>query len=389
MAWLFKHTRSCNWFIGWRIGKKLFNRSTGTPKRKQAEKQIKLLELMADANRQKRLTEDFYCSLRRTEPKREPLRSVAEAFLAKSKGTTAPGSFIRYKLVTDSFLEYLHADDSVPVAGDITPETIQEFLNGARARTSAGTANFYRKVLRAMFNHALQNGKITTSPMESIEGYKASKEEVENQRRPFSLDEIQAAYNAATNAFWRFAIVFGLYTGLRLGNIATFRWRDVDLRKQVVKVVDIKSPDTLEIPICSPFLLNVFAELRRKSPKAKPEDYIFPDYAAMYLAKSNSGEHRSAKLSTEFRRILADAKLVGKYERKHQGKGRSCRRVVSPLSFHSLRHNFITMLQERGASQMVARQLVGHDSDAVNQLYTHATPDALRKSLKRLPEVFK
>jgi integrase len=131
------------------------------------------------------------------------------------------------------------------------------------------------------------------------------------------------------------------------------------------------------------------AELHRKSPAAKPEDYIFPEYATMYLPKSGGEENDSGALSTEFRKVLVAAKLCGNYERKDQGTGRSCRRKTSPLSFHSLRHNFITLLQERGASQMVARQLVGHNSDAVNQLYTHASPDALRKSLKALPEVFK
>ena len=207
--------------MGWRVGKKLFNRSTGTSNRKQAERSISLLTLMAQANREKRLTEDFYCSLIKTEPKRVPLREICRAFLAKSKGTTAPGTFVRYKLVTDSFLDYLHADESTPIAAEVSTETIQQFLNDARTRTSAGTANFYRKVLRAMFNHA--GDKISTNPMAKIDSFKANKDEVENQRRPFELAEIQSAYNVAPNDFWRFAIVFGLYTGLRLGNVATLR----------------------------------------------------------------------------------------------------------------------------------------------------------------------
>src|ERR1035438_2598872 len=110
MAWLYKQTRSINWFMGWRVGKKLFNRSTGTSNRKQAEKSLALYKLMAQANRDKLLTEDVYCSLAKTEPKRVPLCEVARAFLIKCKGTLAPGSFTRYKLVTDSLIEYLHAD---------------------------------------------------------------------------------------------------------------------------------------------------------------------------------------------------------------------------------------------------------------------------------------
>jgi integrase len=389
MAWLYKNPRSRFWFIGWRIGKKVFNRSTKVTDRKEAEKHLATYNLMADANQAKRLTEDFFNSLTGRELERIPLRDGADKFLEKCKGTTQPGTFVRYRMVIDSLLEYLHASDTAPLLGDVTSEVIQQFLNDARGRTSATTANFYRKVLNAFFAHALENKKITSNPVKGIGTFKASKEEIEISRRPFELSEIRDAYNVAPNNFWRFAIVFGLYTGLRLGNVVTLRWRDVDLTRKLVNVVDIKSPDKLQIPIESPFLLNTLAELRRRSPKARPEHFLFPDYARIYLNKSKDGENNSADLSREFRGILVKAKLLGKYERKEQGTGRSCRRPVSALSFHSLRHNFVTMLKERGASQMVARELVGHDSDAVNELYTHTSPEIVRRSLKKLPEVFK
>lgn len=388
MAWLYRHPRSKFWFIGWRVGKKTFNRSTKVTDRKEAEKHLALYNLMSDASREKRLTEDFFNSLTGREHQRISLRNGTDKFLEKCKGTTQPGTFVRYRLVVDSLLDYLHASDTAPLIGDVTSEVIQQFLNDVRGRTSSTTANFYRKVLNALFAHAVENRKITTNPVKDVDTYKASKEEIEISRRPFELSEIRMAYDAAPNNFWRFAIVFGLYTGLRLGNVVTLRWRDVDLRKGMVNVVDIKSPDKLQIPIVSPFLLNLFAELRRRSPKGKPENFIFPEYAARYLSKSKDGENNSAELSSEFRDILVAAKLLDKYQRTRQGVGRSCRRAVSPLSFHSLRHNFVTMLKERGASQMVARELVGHDSDAVNELYTHTSPEVVRQSLKKLPEVF-
>ena len=389
MAWLYRNPRSKFWFIGWRIGKKVFNRSTKVTDRKEAEKHLATYNLMADANRQNRLMEDFFNSLTGRELERITLRAGAARFLEKCKGTTQAGSFVRYRMVIDSLLEYLHTSDTTPLLSDVTGEIVQQFLNDVRVRTSSSTANFYRKVLNAFFAHALENKKIRTNPVKSIGTFKSNKEEIEVSRRPFELSEIRSAYSAAPNNFWRFAIVFGLYTGLRLGNIVSLRWRNVDLRHKLVSVVDIKSPEKLQIPIVSPFLLNLLAELRRRAPKARPDDFVFPDYARIYLSKSKDGENNSAKLSTEFRSILVNAKLLGKYEHKEQGKGRSCRRAVAALSFHSLRHNFVTMLKERGASQMVARELVGHDSDAVNDLYTHTSPKIIRQSLKRLPEVFK
>ena len=389
MAWLYKHPRSQFWQIGWRVGNKLFNRSTKVTNRAEAEKKLALFDLMADANHARRLTDDFYNSLTGRELERITLRDAAEKFLEKCKGSTQPGTFVRYRMVTESLLEYTHASATAPLIGDINNEVLQSFLNDVRGRTSATTANFYRKVLNALFAHALENKKIRANPVANVSTYTASFEDAQISRRPFTEDEIRSAYKAAPNDFWRFAIVFGLYTGLRLGNIATLRWRDVDLKAQAVRVVDIKSPDKLEIPIVSPFLLNLLSGLQVKAAKADPESFLFPEYANLYLSKSKDGENKGAALSKEFRGILVDAKLLGKYKHKKQGTGRSCRRGVSPLSFHSLRHNFVTMLKERGASQMVARELVGHDSDAVNELYTHASPEVIRKSLKRLPEVFK
>ena len=389
MAWLYKHPRSQYWQIGWRVGNKLFNRSTKAATRADAEKQLALLDLMADAKRGGRLTEDFFNSLNGRELERITLWKAVEKYLEMCKGTTTAGTYVRYRMVLNSLMKFLNASDTAPRLGDIDSEIIQGFLNDARTRTSASNVNFYRKCLNAFFADARDKKKITGNPVSSVGAYKATKEDMEVSRRPFQESEIRAAYAAAPNDFWRFAIVFGLYTGLRLGNVATLRWREVDLNKRTIHVVDIKSPAKLEIPIESPFLINLFVELRKKSPKATPENFLFPEYARLYLAKSKDGENRAAKLSGEFRDILVAAKLLEKYRNNKPGTERSYRRTVSPLSFHSLRHNFVTILKERGASQMVARELVGHDSDAVNQLYTHTSPEIIRESIKRLPEVFK
>jgi len=59
MAWLYQPPRSQFWQIGWRVGNKLFNRSTKVANRAEAEKKLALFGLMAEANQQKRLTENF------------------------------------------------------------------------------------------------------------------------------------------------------------------------------------------------------------------------------------------------------------------------------------------------------------------------------------------
>src|SRR5208283_5555730 len=101
MAWLYKHPHSRFWQIGWRVGNKLFNRTTKVTDRTKAEKKLALFDLMADANRERRLTEDFYNSLTGRELEQITLRDGVEKYLDKCKGTTQPGTFVRYRMVVD------------------------------------------------------------------------------------------------------------------------------------------------------------------------------------------------------------------------------------------------------------------------------------------------
>lgn len=84
MAWIYKHPKSGRWFLGWRVGKKLFNRTTGTADRKEAEKQLATCEIMVDTNRQGRLTEAVFRSLTGQSVQRVALKVAVDGGLAGS-----------------------------------------------------------------------------------------------------------------------------------------------------------------------------------------------------------------------------------------------------------------------------------------------------------------
>jgi integrase len=96
-------------------------------------------------------------------------------------------------------------------------------------------------------------------------------------------------------------------------------------------------------------------------------------------------------LSNGFRSIMADAGLVEGRKADHSstGKGRTTKRQVSELSFHSLRHSAVTFLKASGASDVLAREIVGHDSAAVSRSYTHLATEDLRPAIDNLPDVTK
>jgi integrase len=51
------------------------------------------------------------------------------------------------------------------------------------------------------------------------------------------------------------------------------------------------------------------------------------------------------------------------------------------LSFHSLRHTAVSLLKDAGVPDAVVMALVGHESTAISQRYTHAAlPNRFPKS---------
>ena len=109
---------------------------------------------------------------------------------------------------------------------------------------------------------------------------------------------------------------------------------------------------------------------------------VFPKAAAIAAV-------RVGTLSNQFADILSSVGLVA--ERDHQkaedGKGRDSERKASKLSFHCLRHTATSLLKNAGVSDVVAREIIGHDSPEISRVYTHIEKPALVDAMQKLPDV--
>ncbi len=79
--------------------------------------------------------------------------------------------------------------------------------------------------------------------------------------------------------------------------------------------------------------------------------------------------------------------FYGKRKHESTGKGRRAKREMGGLSFHCLRHTATSLLKNAGVSDVIAREIIGHDSEAVSRAYTHIETSALRSALDKLPNV--
>jgi integrase len=90
-------------------------------------------------------------------------------------------------------------------------------------------------------------------------------------------------------------------------------------------------------------------------------------------------------LSNQFADLLAQAGLRRKKPHRKNADGGSDRRG-GELSFHCLRDTAVTMMKEAGIPSAVVMELVGHDSDAMSEHYTHVGIEAMQRAADSLPD---
>jgi len=172
---------------------------------------------------------------------------------------------------------------------------------------------------------------------------------------------------------WKSLVLFGLYTGQRLGDLARLTWSNIDQVHDELRLVTAKTGRSMIIPLAAPLRKHI-------DQMALSDDPATPLHPRAYATIDVQG--RSGTLSRQFAELLSQAGLAKKKPHR-KGTGRE----VSPLSFHSLRRTATTLLHEAGIPQAVAQALIGHDSAAMHEVYISVGRQALEKAVAALPEL--
>ena len=159
-------------------------------------------------------------------------------------------------------------------------------------------------------------------------------------------------------------------------------WDNVDVRRQQISLTTIKTGRRILLPIAKP-LLAYLLELSAPD-NSDTHAPVFPD--AYALVQKQSG--RTSSLSNQFRSILVSAGLAPPRSGMAPREGRAGKHIGNPLSFHCLRHTATSMLKNAGVGEAVARDIIGHDSKAISDNYTHIDDDAKRTALNSLPDIY-
>ena len=201
-----------------------------------------------------------------------PFTSVADyasQWLSARKAEVSPSTHRRYGDTIAKFLEFLgsHAQRGID---EITTQQIGGFRDLILATTSATTSNHALKIVKMLMRSARLGGCLFVDPAEAV---KPAKSEMMPERRAFTLDELRAVIEVA-NDEWRSIIMFGLYSGQRLADIASLTWSQVDLLRDELRLVTRKTHRRLVIPIAPPLhehLLTLAPAVASHQPRCTPK----------------------------------------------------------------------------------------------------------------------
>ncbi len=368
-----------NWYASYykADGTRAF-KSTGTPDKKLANQIMLQFEEAEKQGRAQRLTmkrvrdtlSQIYQSVHNEELPADETEPFLLQWLERKETELAESSLQEYKQTITAFLEFIGPRKDKPLDA-ITKAIVTNWRDSLLKRVSPATARKQIVILRGAFNDAIREGRARENPTLAVKVKK-----VQGQRRmPFTSEQINSLL-AAANQEWQGMILTACCTGVRLGDIASLDWESIDQQAMEIRFSATKTGQDMKIPIADQLL-----ECLCKLPSFDMGGPVFPEISETYARAGTSS------LSGQFRRIMVGAGLIPKETHQKNGDRRDTKRTVNKLSFHSLRHCFVSNLKMSGAGDSVAKELAGHSSDAVSRVYTHGDPKALRAAVNKLPKL--
>lgn len=317
---------------------------------------------------------DIYRISNREELPSDSVRQFFERWIETKRTEAGAKTFVRYTGIVAGFLKWLGPRGDIGLA-HLTSTEIARFRDFLAAKHSPSSVNLSLACIQSALGRAFKDRLVDVNEASRVAKLDERRGD-RQQRRAFNDGELRAIL-AVCDAEWRGMVLAGAYTGMRLGDVATLRWANVDLDSRELHFSMEKTGRNVSIPIATP-LHSHLMELAGDDPDAP----LFPRAFALRQRDIPTGT-----LSNHFHKILALAGLVEPRNHKSTGKGRGAGRASGGLGFHCLRHTATSLLKRTGASDVIAMEILGHDTAAVSRGYSHIDTATLRAAIDKLPDI--
>lgn len=153
--------------------------------------------------------------------------------------------------------------------------------------------------------------------------------------------------------------LLSLFAGLRLGEIHSLQWSDIDFENSLITIRDPKN-------------------------KKNRHSYMTPELSEM-LKKRYQGQSKNTHV---FLTVNGDTRgfLSKTFERtvRELGMNDSIEDSRQKVVFHTLRHTFASWLVQKGTPLYTVAELMGHSTLDMTKRYAHLAPDNMKAAVMQL-----
>lgn len=251
--------------------------------------------------------------------------------------------------------EWVLANSRARWVSEVNPQVAWAYSCAIGERgVSVATRNNQIGHLRTVWKMLEKYGKVEDNPWTLARAER--KRDEEKHGRAFTEDEVRRilAASRAIGCEWEGVVTVALYTGLRKRDIECMVWSGdpkkelvADMERRVIYGTPSKT-SRRGVRVNIPMHPNVLTALFVADTSS---NFVFPwRQSHPHGQRPKVGDHFFAE-------VLQKAGIVAKADEM--------------LSFHSLRHTFVTRLADAGVAEDVRMRLAGHTNAATHGLYTH------------------
>jgi len=255
----------------------------------------------------------------------------------------SPQTLIRYRHDLARLVAFAQARD-LATWSELRSDALRSFIAGEhRSGSAPRTLQARLSACRSLFKFLLRNGELKNDPAAGVRAPKAPRK----LPQVLDVDEAQRLVEIpvdGADAVRDRAILELLYSsGLRISELTSLHWRDLDLDDASVRVVG-KGRKTRVVPVGS----KALEALRALNALEQVESVDEPVF------RGRNGRPISPQIVRQ--------------HMKQWAKSQGITRRVYP---HLLRHSFASHMLESSGDLRAVQELLGHADIATTQIYTH------------------
>lgn len=288
--------------------------------------------------------------------------SPTEQFLSymESERRASPRTIATYRQDIDRFLRYIEQSEAEFDPVQVTTNDLRSWVMIQMERKVAvGSINRNLSTLRSLFRYLMRQEIVTSNPALRIRPLKTGirlphfVEQSRMKELTDILSEPSEDYTTERNA----VIILLLYAcGLRRSEITILTTDSLNIAEKTLRVTG-KGAKQRMIPIPDPMAKRLEHYLMVRN----SEKICYSGEKSLFL----SNKFKPIQVHTIYNLVREHLRMAG---------------VQGKQSPHVLRHTFATHLMQQGASIRSVQQLLGHESLAATQIYTHNTIEKLKES---------